>query len=147
MAREFVGPAGACRLAVMDATRLGFPRDLFDVVLCIQNGISAFGVDKGDLLREAVRVARPGGTVLFSSYAESFWPQRLEWFKIQAEHDLIGEIDLEASRDGVIVCKDGFRATTVGPADFRRLAAALGLTPKIVEVQGSSLFCELIVQT
>ena len=45
---------------------------------------------------------------------------------------------------GVIVCEDGFRATTVGPDRFEALAARLGLVPKIVEVEGSSLFCEVV---
>jgi 2-polyprenyl-6-hydroxyphenyl methylase/3-demethylubiquinone-9 3-methyltransferase len=143
MAGEFVGTG--CRLVAMDAGRMGFPKGVFDLVICIQNGISAFGIDPSVLVREAVRVTRPGGRVLFSSYAERFWPHRLEWFKVQADHGLIGEIDLQATGDGVIVCKDGFRATTVDPEGFRTLAREVGIEPRLVEVGGSSLFCELRV--
>jgi 2-polyprenyl-6-hydroxyphenyl methylase/3-demethylubiquinone-9 3-methyltransferase len=132
--------------AVMDAVRLGFADRAFDCTLCIQNGISAFKVDRLDLMRESVRVTRPGGRVLFSSYAERFWPDRLDWFEAQAAAGLIGEIDRKATGDGVIVCKDGFRADTVGPDEFRELAGRLGLEPRIVEVAGASLFCELVVQ-
>jgi 2-polyprenyl-6-hydroxyphenyl methylase/3-demethylubiquinone-9 3-methyltransferase len=145
MAGESTDIGSACRLIAMDAGRMGFTAGIFDLVVCIQNGISAFGIDPSLLVREAVRVTRPGGRVLFSSYAERFWPHRLEWFKVQADHGLIGEIDLQATGDGVIVCRDGFRATTVGPEDFRKLAEEVGIEPSLVEVGGSSLFCELEV--
>jgi hypothetical protein len=49
------------------------------------------------------------------------------------------------SGDGVIVCKDGFRATTVDSDGFMNLAAGLCLIPNIIEVDGSSLFCEIVV--
>jgi ubiquinone/menaquinone biosynthesis C-methylase UbiE len=145
LARDLVGPARACRLAAMDAGGLAFAGASFDRVICIQNGISAFAVDPRALFREAVRVARRGGRVLFSSYAERFWPHRLEWFEAQAAAGLIGEIDRLATGDGVIVCRDGFRSTTTRPADFRELAASVGLELRIVEVGGASLFCELRV--
>lgn len=135
---------GGCMLALMDAVSLGFAKKTFDLVACIQNGISAFKVEPIELMREAIRVTRPGGRVLFSSYAEKFWPYRLEWFRVQAGHGLLGEIDEEATGDGVIVCKDGFRATTFRPGDFLALTASLGLTAKIFEVDGSSIFCEII---
>jgi hypothetical protein len=46
---------------------------------------------------------------------------------------------------GVIVCKDGFRATTTDAESFRKLSGVLKLVPNIVEVDGSSLFCEIAV--
>jgi len=145
MARAYAGHGPGYRWALMRAERMAFRPRVFDTVLCVQNGISAFHVDQATLLREALRVTRSGGRVLFSSYTESFWPDRLEWFEAQAAHGLIGEIDYQATRDGVIVCRDGFRATTVGAADFAGLAAEVGIVPRIVEVAGSSLFCELVI--
>lgn len=135
----------SCHLAAMDAGQLAFGADSFDVVACIQNGISAFKVERSRLVEEAVRVTRAGGTVLFSSYAERFWKDRLEWFRIQADRGLIGEIDYGASGSGVIVCKDGFRAETVGPDEFLALARGAGVCSRIVEVDGSSLFCVIFV--
>jgi len=132
---------GGFELAAMDAGDLGFVDQAFDVVFCIQNGISAFGIDRPRLVGEAMRVAARGGKVLFSSYSERFWPERLEWFRIQAAHRLLGEIDEDATGDGVIVCKDGFRAETVGPDQFERLADPTGCPFEIVEVDESSLFC------
>jgi len=132
-----------CYLLEMDAARLALRECSFDVVVCIQNGISAFKADQRQLIEEAVRVTRAGGIVLFSSYAEQFWENRLEWFRRQAGYGLVGEIDENATGDGVIICKDGFRATTVGPADFVSLTARLGITPQFHEVDGSSIFCEI----
>lgn len=145
LARELLSAFSNCRLAAMNAVALGFADAVFDVVLCLQNGISAFKVDPRDLIRESVRVTRPGGTVLLSSYAERFWNARLEWFQLQAQHGLLGEIDWEQTRDGVIVCKDGFKATTVTPDEFCALAWSLDLHAAIEDMDGSSLFCEILV--
>jgi SAM-dependent methyltransferase len=145
MAAEFAGRKGSLHLVAMDAAHMGLRDRTFDLTVCIQNGIAAFGADQNELLSEAVRVTRPGGAVLFSTYAERFWEERLNWFEIQAEHGLIGEIDYHATGNGVIVCKDGFRATTMDAESFRNLAAVLRLSPSIVEVDDSSLFCEIAV--
>ena len=145
MALEFMGGKSSVRLACMDAISMGFRDRIFDLTLCVQNGISAFAVDQQQLLREAVRVTRSGGLVLFSSYSAQFWEHRLQWFEIQSAHRLIGEIDHQATRNGVIVCKDGFRATTADRTTFEKLAAGLGVTPCITEIDGSSLFCEIVV--
>jgi 2-polyprenyl-6-hydroxyphenyl methylase/3-demethylubiquinone-9 3-methyltransferase len=143
LGREILEGKDHVGLAAMNAVAMGFAPAVFDVVVCIQNGISAFGVDQAALLREALRVTRSGGMALFSSYAEGFWSARLEWFELQAAHGLLGEIDFARTGDGVIVCKDGFRATTVSPAHFEALAAALGVQALIEEVDESSVFCQL----
>jgi len=46
----------------------------------------------------------------------------------------------------MIVCKDGFRATTADRSSFEKLAASVDVIPRITEVDGSSLFCEFIVR-
>lgn len=146
LAGELLLQAPHCRLAAMNAATLGFRDGVFDVVLCLQNGVSAFKVDPRALVLECLRVTRPGGRVLLSSYAERFWPDRLEWFRLQSEHGLLGEIDWDATGAGVIVCKDGFRATTVGPDEFRALTAGLPAAIHVGEVDESSVFCELAVR-
>ena len=130
-------------LACMDAAALGFLPGTFDVVVCVQNGISAFARDRRGLVEEALRVTRPGGKALFSSYDPELWPHRLEWFRLQAAAGLLGEIDEERTGDGVIVCRDGFRAETVGEIQFRELAKGLGAEVRLTVVDSSSLFCEL----
>ncbi|MFQ6093602.1 MAG: class I SAM-dependent methyltransferase [bacterium] len=62
----------------------------------------------------------------------------------QSAAGFLGEIDLEKTRDGVIVCKDGFIATTVRPHQFLSLTAECNVDTRIVEVDESSLFCEMI---
>ncbi len=145
LARQTMSPGMACQYFDMDASAMSFRDDQFDVVLCLQNGIAAFCVDREQLVREAVRVCRPGGRVIFSSYAKGFWDHRLEWFELQAAHGLIGTIDREATREGVIVCYDGFEAGYVRAEDFRQLWQQLGLVPEINEVDGSATFCESVV--
>jgi ubiquinone/menaquinone biosynthesis C-methylase UbiE len=143
LAKETLRTIPNCLLSRMNAARLGFQDQVFDCVVCIQNGISAFHVDQQALVSETVRVTRPGGIVVFSSYSDKFWKHRLEWFERQSEAGLLGEIDYEKTKDGTIVCKDGFTATTVREEDFLALTAHLGAQVLIVEVDESSLFCEI----
>ncbi|MGD8385931.1 MAG: methyltransferase domain-containing protein [Desulfobacteraceae bacterium] len=132
-------------LAMMDAGSLGFSNGSFDLVFGVQNFISACKVASERLLRECLRVVRPGGKVVLSSYAESFWPHRLEWFGQQAAEGLLGPIDEQATGDGVIVCRDGFRATTFSPGEFENLARSCGVKARIYPVDNASLFCEIPV--
>jgi uncharacterized RDD family membrane protein YckC/2-polyprenyl-3-methyl-5-hydroxy-6-metoxy-1,4-benzoquinol methylase len=132
-----------CSVLAMDAGHLSFKDGQFDKVVCVQNGISASNLEQKALIAEALRVTCPGGSVLVSSYAERFWEDRLVWFRLQAEHGLIGEIDEENTGEGLIVCKDGFKSSTVTAKNFRALASEFGLIPLVTEVDGSSLFCEL----
>lgn len=133
-----------CFLVQMDAVQLAFPDQKFDRIVCIQNGISAFHVNQRELIQESIRVAKPGGTVLFSSYSEKFWEDRLQWFQLQSEAGLLGKIEPEKTKDGVIVCKDGFTATTVLPHEFHALTAGFNIDTRIDEVDESILFCEII---
>lgn len=128
---------------VMDAAKLSFPNNSFDVTLCVQNGISAFKTDPLVLVSEAIRVTRNGGIILFSSYSAKFWNERLKWFQIQAKHGLIGEIDYNLTGNGVIVCKDGFSAITFSGQDFLDLATKYGIEAEIYEIDNSSIFCEM----
>jgi 2-polyprenyl-6-hydroxyphenyl methylase/3-demethylubiquinone-9 3-methyltransferase len=128
-------------LLEMDAAKLAFFEGTFDAVVCIQNGISAFHRDPCRLFQESVRVAKPSGVVLFSTYSEKFWDHRLEWFRKQAEEGLLGEIVEERTGNGVIVCRDGFQASTCTGKQFRDWAAQLPVSFEIIEVDQSSLFC------
>ncbi len=131
-------------LCNMDAAELGFFENQFDIVICIQNGISAFKVDQQKLIKEALRVTRFGGSVFFSSYSNFFWENRLEWFRIQSVQGFLGEIDEETTGNGIIICKDGFKATTITPENFMLLVAGLNITLKITEVDNSSIFYHII---
>ncbi len=131
-----------CDLMVMDAHQLEFAEP-FHVVLCMQNGLSALKGSASHIIQQCLKVAAPGGTVYVSTYAQSFWEHRLEWFYEQAEKGLLGEIDAEKTKDGIIVCKDGFTATTFSEDALKKLGEESGCKFYIQEVDASSLFLVL----
>jgi 2-polyprenyl-6-hydroxyphenyl methylase/3-demethylubiquinone-9 3-methyltransferase len=145
MAKSLLSGNKNIQLLQMDAGAPALIPNQFDLVFCIQNGISAFNVEKKKLLECAVRLTVPGGKVLFSSYADQFWESRLEWFRLQADQGLIGEIDEQATGEGVIVCKDGFRATTVSSDEFLALVEGVGVSALVQTIADSSVFCEIVV--
>ena len=120
---------------------MSFKNESFDVVVAIQNGISAFKVDPELLVRESLRITKPKGKLILSSYSEDFWDERLNWFIRQSEEKLLGEIDFKKTGNGKIVCKDGFIATTFTKSDFKILLEKMRLKGKITEVDKSSVFC------
>ena len=144
-AREYLTGLNNIELLKMNVKALEFPPQTFDVVLAIQNGISAFKVAPEIVIQESLRVTKHKGKVLLSSYSEKIWEARLEWFLQQAKAGLLGEIDLEKTGNGVIIGKDGFRATTFSREDFQQLVTKLGLEAIIEEVDNSSIFCVITV--
>jgi 2-polyprenyl-6-hydroxyphenyl methylase/3-demethylubiquinone-9 3-methyltransferase len=127
-------------LACMDAGGMTFVEDSFDAVICVQNGIAAFGIELGKLVGEVQRVLRPGGTAMFSSYSDRFWDARLEWFEAQAAAGLIGPIDHELSGAGRIVCTDGLVLGAVGPDEFAHLGVGSDVDLQSVEVDDACWF-------
>lgn len=143
--KEYLSKVSNCHLFQMNAVQLGFASHIFDAVFCVQNGLSAFRVDSRLLIKEAIRVTRPGGLLLFSSYSPKFWENRLEWFRLQAQEGLIGDIDESKTGDGVIFCKDGLKLTFVGENQFLKLFTSDETNVSVVEVDNSSVFCRVEV--
>jgi 2-polyprenyl-6-hydroxyphenyl methylase/3-demethylubiquinone-9 3-methyltransferase len=143
MAKEYLSHPDNCHLICSDAVSPSLMTGQFDLVLCLQNGISAFRVNPKNLIQNAYRLNKAGGKALFSTYSEKFWNDRLDWFQIQARYGLIGEIDKEATGEGVIICKDGFRADTVSPTQFKNLISTITQNFELIEIDKSSLFCIL----
>jgi ubiquinone/menaquinone biosynthesis C-methylase UbiE len=139
--REYLRKYHHYSFLCMDAAETGLKTNSFDAVICIQNGISAFHVDQKKLLRESMRLCKKNGAALFSTYSPKFWEHRLEWFRLQSEAGLLGEIDIEKTKDGIIVCKDGFKATTVSAERFLELTEGLSAKSEVIEIDDSSLFC------
>lgn len=142
MAGRLAQHEARCAFVEMDATDLRFDDREFDFVVCVQNGICAFGVDPVRLVTEALRVTRAGGSALFSTYSERFWAERLRWFEAQAAAGLLGAIDYQQTGGGTIVCVDGFRAGALTPDDLLDLGHTIGIEPRITEVDASSVFAE-----
>ncbi len=139
LGREYLGDLTNCTIETMDAHAMEFD-ETFDVVLCLQNGLSAMKGDPENLVRRSLGVLAPGGTAFFSSYSPKFWEHRLAWFQEQAEKGLLGEIDMENTGNGRIVCKDGFTATTFDREDMERLGKSSGRPYRVEEVKDSSIF-------
>lgn len=137
--QEYLRDCPNCQLKMMDAHNLEFGLE-FNVVLCLQNGLSAMKGDPFNLIKQGMKVLYPGGKAYFSSYSSKFWEHRLAWFHEQADKGLLGEIDLEKTKDGMIVCKDGFIATTYSAEDMESLGQAVGCNYRIQEVDQSSIF-------
>ena len=144
LAKSYMKSCRNYRMVQMDASDVGFSPCVFDAVFCIQNGISAFGVDWKNLITESLRVTKDDGLILFSSYSPKIWQERLDWFRKQSQLGLLGEIDEERTRWGNIVCKDGFTATTVSGGQFIELFNEFGVKASIIEVDESSVFCKVI---
>jgi len=140
-AKNYLDSHRSSGLVCADASCLPFRPGIFDAVFCIQNGIAVFEVNRQGLVAEAVRVTKDRGQILFSSYSRRIWKERLAWFRAQSTAGLVGEIDEAATGHGTIVCKDGFRATTVSRTEFKRLFSDARTTPRIEEIDGSSVFC------
>ncbi|MHA3963959.1 MAG: class I SAM-dependent methyltransferase [Candidatus Thorarchaeota archaeon SMTZ1-45] len=146
LAKVLLQKKSRCHLYQMDAATLGFHDNTFHKTICIQNGISAFKIEPKKLVMESIRVTKNGGKCFFSSYSDKFWKHRLEWFVVQAKEGLLGEIDWNETKKGIIVCKDGFKSTTFREEDFLALTSLLELKAEIVEVNQSSVFCEIDVE-
>lgn len=146
LADGLLGKNDKCDFFEMNAIDLHFEDNTFDKVICVQNGISAFKLDPVKIIQESVRVTKKGGILLYSSYSEKFWNHRLEWFKLQSEQGLLGEIDYQKTGNGVIICKDGFEAKTFSKEDFLKITSEINVNAKVSEIDDSCIICEMIVQ-
>lgn len=138
LANEYLKNTKNTKMLVMDVHNLKFENS-FDVILCLQNGLSAMKLTI-DTIKNIMKFLSPGGQAFFSSYSDKFWDVRLQWFQEQAEKGLLGEIDMEKTKNGVIICKDGFKATTSTPAMLEEIGKNLGYEFKVEEVDDSSIF-------
>lgn len=141
LGRDFLKNVHHQMLHQMNAVKMTFSANTMDVVLCLQNGISAFHVDQRTLIKEAVRVTKPGGIAIFSTYSEKFWEHRFKWFEIQSKAGLIGKLDPDKTRNGNIVCKDGFSVSAISPKKFLELTRWIrGIKVTVREADDSCLF-------
>ncbi len=139
--KDYLKDCKNCDLRVMNAHDLAFAEE-FDVVLCLQNGLSAL---KGEgaplaLLEGVLKTLVSRGRIYCSTYSPNFWETRLAWFYEQAEKGLLGDIDGEATLEGRVVCKDGFVSTSFSRKELENFGKALKVPYEVKEVDESSLF-------
>lgn len=139
LGKEYLKEDLNAEIVTMDANNLTF-KEKFDVILCLQNGLSAMKANSPDFIERILESVVTGGKVYFSTYSENFWDHRLLWFKEQAEKGLLGDIDLDKTKDGVIVCKDGFKAITHTKKDLNLIGRWSGYEYRIQEIDQSSVF-------
>lgn len=143
LGKEYLQNCPNSEIVTMDVNNLTF-EEKFDVILCLQNGLSAMKIASSDQIERILGLVVNGGKFYSSTYSEKFWKYRLMWFKEQAEKGLLGELDLEKTKNGVIICKDGFKAITHTPKDLKTIGYLSGYDYQIHEVDESSVF--LIIQ-
>lgn len=142
LGKEYLKDFPNASMVTMNAHELDFNHS-FDVILCLQNGLSSMGAGMEDI-KKILGLLAPRGTAYFSSYSSKFWEWRLKWFEEQAGKGLLGEIDYDKTKDGVIICKDGFRAITHSPEDLRVIGEDSGYPYVIDETDESSVFLIII---
>ena len=136
---EYLSDVKNAELLVMDAHDLQLETS-FDVVLCLQNALSAMKTEPLSYVKKIMSLVSPGGKAFISSYSANFWEHRLKWFQEQAEKGLLGEIDMSKTKDGFIVGKDGFRAITHSMEDLEEFGKISGFPYEVHEVDESSVF-------
>ena len=113
--------APGCSFGVMDATQLDFPDAHFDAVICVE---AAFHFDtRAAFLREALRVLKPGGTlvmsdILFRQFLNPAWVwvaranvvADIPGYRRHFEAAGFAAIDIE---DATEACLGGFRRNLV----------------------------------
>lgn len=139
LGKEYLKAVPNAKIITMDVHNITFD-EKFDVILCLQNGLSAMRVTSQDSIKKILEMVVSDGKAYFSIYSEKFWEYRVMWFKEQAEKGVLGELDIDKTKDGVIICKDGFKAITHTPKDLKMLGDSSGYEYQIQEVDDSSLF-------
>lgn len=71
LGEEYLKDCPNCEIKVMDAHNLQFDEP-FDIVLCLQNGISALKGKEKNLIDQSLKVLVPGGKAYFSTYSAKF---------------------------------------------------------------------------
>lgn len=142
LGKAYLNECPNASMVTMDAHNMTFGEN-FDVILCLQNALSAMRANN-TVIDNIIKLLAPGGTAYFSSYSSNFWEWRLKWFEEQSQKGLLGEIDYSKTKDGVISCKDGFQAFTHSPEDFKKIGDYIGLPYYVEEVDNSSVF--LVIQ-
>ncbi len=118
-------------LAAGVASRLPFTDGAFDVVLCAQNTLGLLGGEKLATLRESMRVARPGGRLVFVVYSEAARDPRVEWYTELHRRGMLAALDWSRSDAELLVTEDGHASECFRRRRLEELFREAGLAPVI----------------
>jgi ubiquinone/menaquinone biosynthesis C-methylase UbiE len=119
---EAAGPIERIQLVCADAKSLGFADAFFDVVMC--NSIVHHIPEPISILRQAVRVARPGGLLFFRDLLRPESKQRLD--------ELVQTYARKENPHARQMFADSLHAALTLD-EVRRLVASLGFSPDTVQ--------------
>lgn len=136
--KEYTKHNDNAKIIEMDINNMHF-NNSFDTILCLQNGLSSMQITN-NTISKILKMLNPGGIAFFSSYSDKFWNIRLKWFEEQMNKGLLGKIDYTKTKDGTIICKDGFVGTTYTQDDLDKIGKSSGYPYYIKEIDNSSVF-------
>ncbi|MCP4430248.1 MAG: class I SAM-dependent methyltransferase [Gammaproteobacteria bacterium] len=142
LALEHVGLLQNVSVRKADVTSIDSPDNSYDLVLCMQNGLSAFGNNPLNVVRESCRVLNETGKLICCTYSEKIWPDRLKWFREQSNAGLLSPVDEGKTGNNIVVCQDGFTSSAMSRSEFKFISNELNLAHEIYEIESGSLICE-----
>jgi 2-polyprenyl-6-hydroxyphenyl methylase/3-demethylubiquinone-9 3-methyltransferase len=116
------------------AGQLPFADASFDAVLCAQNTLGLLGDEKLPTLREAARVTRPAGSLLFVVYSEFSVVPRIEWYTQMREQGMMAALDWTRSGPELLFTEDGHASECFRRERLEKLFSDAGLEPRLERV-------------
>ncbi len=116
------------------AGQLPFADVSFDAVLCAQNTLGLLGPEKLPTLREAARVTRAGGMLVFVVYSEFSVVPRVEWYTQMLQQGMMAPIDWARSGPELLLTEDGHASECFRRERLEALFAETGLTARLERV-------------
>lgn len=119
------------QLAAGRADKLPFQDQAFDAVICPQATLGLLGESKLAAIREAARVVRRAGRLIFTVYSESSVVPRVEWYREMRRRGLMAPIDWARSGPALLITADGHASECFSRQRVVELFAEAGLGPRI----------------
>ncbi len=116
------------------AGQLPFADGSFDAVLCAQNTFGLLGEEKLPTMREAARVARAGGKVVFVVYSEFSVVPRIEWYTQMRQQGMMAPLDWARSGPELLLTEDGHASECFRRERLEALFAEAGLAARLERV-------------
>jgi len=115
------------RLVAGRADALPFQDEAFDAVICPQATLGLLGEAKLPAIREARRVARSAGRLVFVVYSEVSVAPRVEWYEEMQRRGLMAPIDWSRSGPELLITLDGHASECFRRERLEQLFADAGL--------------------